>query len=83
MEVFPPSGPGLGPGFHHCLLYISLGYGWTTLPVQLTFQRGQDVPDYFSSLLGPTRQQTRQPLQQVDTVIKVPDLLMGGIPQAS
>ena len=32
--------------------------------------------DCFPSLLWPTMQGTRQPSQQVDTVIKVPDLLV-------
>ena len=46
--------------------------------MQLACQGGEDITDYFPSLLVPTRWETWGPSQQIDTVVNVLDLLARG-----
>ena len=76
MQVFPPPGPRLG--FCSSPLCILFWCGIVALPMQVVPQRGQDVLDCLFSPLGPARQWTMQPSQQVYTMVEVSDLFLGG-----
>ena len=58
---------------------IFLRGGSVAPPMHLAPQRGQDVIDWFLPLAESTRQQTWWSPQQIYTMIKVPDLFVGGL----
>ena len=47
--------------------------------MQSACQGGEDIVDYSPSPLGPTREETWAPSQQIDTMVDVPDLLARGL----
>ena len=72
---FPPTKP------RQPLIFGSLALsscGRISLPMQPACQGGENVTDYSPSPLGSTRGETWRSSQQIDAVVDVPDLLVGG-----